>query len=186
MTKFQGSFAGNLTSFRQFESCGMHWWTIPKSPIFLIFMLQLMSNFSSQIKVRPHIFAVACYYHICTKISFWDVHAPKASKICCNTLSAMWRYDLVVLRTFSYVDKEDRNVWLGDQVVLSLMKAYKNCGLNVTTDNFFTSLALARKLLERNTTIVDTIKSRRREIPPLVISTTSGCFINLNAKAVLQ
>ena len=70
-----------------------------------------------------------------------------------------------VLQAFPYVGKEDREGGLGEHVVLSLMEAYKNCGLNVTTDNLFTSLALARKLLERNTTIIGTIRSHRREIP---------------------
>ena len=36
MTNFQGHFANNLTSMQQVESCGIQWWTIAISPIFVI------------------------------------------------------------------------------------------------------------------------------------------------------
>ena len=46
MTKRQGKFADNLTSLPQFGSYGMQSWTTAKNHIFLILMLQLLSNFS--------------------------------------------------------------------------------------------------------------------------------------------
>ena len=52
-----------------------------------------------------------------------------------------------VQRAFPYVGKEVKEVGLGKHVTLSLMEPYKNTGHNVTTDNFFISLSLARKLL---------------------------------------
>ena len=70
-----------------------------------------------------------------------------------------------VLRAFPYVGREEREVGLGEHVTLSLMEPYKNTGPNVTTDNFFTSLSLARRLLQSNITMLGTIRAYRREIP---------------------
>jgi len=49
---------------------------------------------------------------------------------------------------------------------LKLSLPFLGKGRNVVMDNYFTSLALAEKLAERNTTIVGTIRSNRRELPP--------------------
>ena len=72
-----------------------------------------------------------------------------------------------VLRAFPYVGKEEdrASTGLGEFVTLSLLEPYQNVGLNVTCDNFFTSLSLAKKLLQQHTTIVGTIRGHRREIP---------------------
>ena len=43
-------------------------------------------------------------------------------------------------------------------------------GRNVTTDNFFTSLSLARELRKRNLTLLGTIRSHSWEIPSVVRS----------------
>ena len=45
------------------------------------------------------------------------------------------------------------------------MDPYRESGLNVTTDNYFTSLRLAQNLLQSNTTLVGTVRGNRREIP---------------------
>ena len=51
-------------------------------------------------------------------------------------------------------------------MTLSLLEPYRNASLNVTCDNFFTSLSLAKKkILNQQTTIVGTIRGHRREIP---------------------
>ena len=51
-----------------------------------------------------------------------------------------------VLRAFPYVGKEEdlASTGLGEFVTLTLMEPYRNAGLNVTCDNFFTSLSLAK------------------------------------------
>lgn len=54
---------------------------------------------------------------------------------------------------------------LGEQVVLSLTEPLTGSGRNVTCDNFFTSLSLARKLHEREMTLVGTMRTNRRELP---------------------
>ena len=71
-----------------------------------------------------------------------------------------------VLRAFPYVGREERKVGLGEHVTLSVMEPYKNTRLVITTDNFFTSLSLARRLLLSNITMLSTIRAHRREILP--------------------
>lgn len=48
---------------------------------------------------------------------------------------------------------------------MKLMEPLLNKGYNVTCDNFFTSLKLAKLLLEKKTSLVGTIRENRREIP---------------------
>lgn len=54
---------------------------------------------------------------------------------------------------------------LGESVVLKLMEPFLGKGRNVTTDNFFTSLPLAHKLLARNTSLVGTTNKSKRSLP---------------------
>ena len=61
-----------------------------------------------------------------------------------------------VLQAFPYVGREEREVGLGEYVTLSLMEPYKNTVVNVTTDNFFTSLRQARKHLQSKITMLGT------------------------------
>ena len=54
-----------------------------------------------------------------------------------------------ILSSFSYMGKDDSHpveVTLGEHVVLQLLEPYRKTGQNVTTDNFFTSLSLAKTL----------------------------------------
>ena len=55
---------------------------------------------------------------------------------------------------------------LADSVVLKLITLYKWKRRNVTTDNFFTSLNLAKELALKATSIVGTVNKVRRELPP--------------------
>ena len=66
-----------------------------------------------------------------------------------------------------YRGKTDRlnNVSLGEHVVMNMAQFLFGKGRNVTTDNFFTSLALARKLKEKQLTLVGTIRKTRKEVP---------------------
>ncbi|KAM7367487.1 hypothetical protein PAMP_013779 [Pampus punctatissimus] len=59
-------------------------------------------------------------------------------------------------------------VSLGESVVLKLMEPFLGKGRNVTTDNFFTSLPLAHKLLAKNTSLVGTTNKNKRSLPPSV------------------
>ncbi|KAL6467046.1 hypothetical protein MHYP_G00248500 [Metynnis hypsauchen] len=52
-----------------------------------------------------------------------------------------------------------------ETVVMRLMELFMDKGRTVTTDNFFTSLSLAQRLLSRKTTILGTVNKSHREIP---------------------
>jgi hypothetical protein len=80
------------------------------------------------------------------------------------------------LNGFMYLGKDeerDRNLQLGEYVVLKLITPFISKGRNVTTDNFFTSQKLADSLLAKGTSIVGTIRQNRRELPP-ICKDTSG------------
>lgn len=71
-----------------------------------------------------------------------------------------------VLRAEPYTGKdEQRELSLGEHVVTKLMEPYFHTGLTVTTDNYFTSLRVMRTLLEKDITMVGTVRQNRREIP---------------------
>ncbi|KAJ8400903.1 hypothetical protein AAFF_G00392570 [Aldrovandia affinis] len=57
---------------------------------------------------------------------------------------------------FPYLGKDDSRPAtqrLGENVLLKLVEPYMGKGRNITTDNFFTSLPLANKLLSKNTSL---------------------------------
>ena len=60
---------------------------------------------------------------------------------------------------------ETRATPLGEHTVLSLCKNLQGSGINITVDNFFCSLNLARELLLMNMILVGTMRSTRREVP---------------------
>lgn len=75
-----------------------------------------------------------------------------------------------IINGFPYLGKDESrepSVPLGEFVTMKLAKPYVGCGRNITTDNFFTSLPLATKLLAKKTTIVGTIRANRKELPRL-------------------
>ena len=53
-----------------------------------------------------------------------------------------------------------------ESLTLHISSPFLGKGRNIVMDNYFTSLTLAEKLAEKNTTIVGTIRSNRRELPP--------------------
>lgn len=59
----------------------------------------------------------------------------------------------------------NRQTNVGECTVLDLVAKYKNSGLNVTTDNFFTSLQLAHSLNSWNMTLVGTVRKNKRFLP---------------------
>uniref|UniRef100_A0A674PP83 PiggyBac transposable element-derived protein domain-containing protein n=2 Tax=Takifugu rubripes TaxID=31033 RepID=A0A674PP83_TAKRU len=86
-------------------------------------------------------------------IKFW-VACDLKTKYVCNILP--------------YLGKDPtwpRGERVSESVVMRLMEPFLDEGRNVTTDNFFTSLSLAKRLLSRNTTILGTVNKIRQEIP---------------------
>lgn len=71
-----------------------------------------------------------------------------------------------ILRGYPYVgaDPDRVEVGLGEHTVMKLTDGLED-GVNITTDNFFTSQQLANRLCRQNKTIVGTVRSNRREIP---------------------
>jgi len=72
-----------------------------------------------------------------------------------------------IVNGFPYLGKDETrsSQSLGEFVTLTLAEPYLDRGRNITTDNFFTSIPLAQKLLARKTTLVGTIRSNKRELP---------------------
>lgn len=60
---------------------------------------------------------------------------------------------------------ENRSTGVAHDLVLRLAKNYLNIGANITMDNFFTSYTLAEDLIAKDTTIVGTMRSNKRELP---------------------
>lgn len=58
-----------------------------------------------------------------------------------------------------------REINQGERVVKDLIVTYKISGRNITMDNFFTSLSLAKHLLSWNLTIVGILKRNKSYIP---------------------
>ncbi|XP_056880909.1 uncharacterized protein LOC130521345, partial [Takifugu flavidus] len=57
---------------------------------------------------------------------------------------------------------------LGETVVQQLCSGIRGTGRNITMDNFFTSVPLAEKLLEKDLTIVGTLRQNKADIPPVM------------------
>uniref|UniRef100_A0A3B3DUE4 PiggyBac transposable element-derived protein domain-containing protein n=1 Tax=Oryzias melastigma TaxID=30732 RepID=A0A3B3DUE4_ORYME len=86
-------------------------------------------------------------------IKFW-IAADLNTKYMCNAIP--------------YLGKDpnrDIGERLADNVVTRLMEPFLDRGRTVTMDNFFTSLSLANRLLQHNTTLLGTVNKIRREVP---------------------
>ena len=72
-----------------------------------------------------------------------------------------------MLNSFPYMGKDDSRtaeVTLDEHVVLRLFESYRKTGRNVTTDNFFTSINLAKTLRQQEISIVGTVNRIRKKI----------------------
>lgn len=73
-----------------------------------------------------------------------------------------------ILNGFPYLRKDEQrpsSMLLSGHVLLKLAELYINFCRNITTDNSFTSMSLATKLLDKKTTLVGTIRGNKRELP---------------------
>jgi hypothetical protein len=73
-----------------------------------------------------------------------------------------------VLNAIPYLGKDEEKplgMQVGHKVITELMKPYYNKGHNITTDNYFTSLSLAKNLQQKGTSLVGTCRWGRRELP---------------------
>jgi hypothetical protein len=65
---------------------------------------------------------------------------------------------------------------LSENVVMRLVSPYLNTGRNVTTDNYFSSISLAKRLKKKNTSFVGTVRRHRKEIPNEVKKSKSRLY----------
>ena len=75
-----------------------------------------------------------------------------------------------------YIGREEgqnREVNQGQRVVLDLVTGLEKSGRNVTCDNFFTSISLARELAKRQMTVFGTIRKNKGELPTKLTETKS-------------
>ncbi|XP_073539083.1 uncharacterized protein [Phyllobates terribilis] len=82
---------------------------------------------------------------------------------------------------FPYLGKDDTRRaedHLADHVVMKLLDPFLKKGRNVTTDNYFTSVKLAKQLKSKGTTIVGTLNKIRREVPKEIKSMKEELFKN--------
>lgn len=56
----------------------------------------------------------------------------------------------------------ERQINVGENTVLELVKKYKNSRLNVCTDNFFTTLKIANQLKNWNMTLVGPVRKNKK------------------------
>ena len=67
-------------------------------------------------------------------------------------------------------NKEDKNeTGIGEKAVLDLISNYFETDRILTTDNFFTSVGLAKKLWIKNLKLVGTIRANKTEIPEIFL-----------------
>lgn len=77
-----------------------------------------------------------------------------------------------VLKAVPYLGKDETRPSsspVGESVVMNMTEKYNGFGISVTTDNFFTSVQLAEKLLKKKITLLGTMKHCRREVPKQAI-----------------
>ena len=73
-----------------------------------------------------------------------------------------------MLHSFPYFGKDNSRpteITLGEHVVLWLTEPYRKTSRNLTKDNFFTSVNLAKTLRQEGISIVGTVNCIRKEIP---------------------
>jgi len=93
---------------------------------------------------------------------FWLVDAENSFPLTC----------LVYIGAQTLSEEERENCHsVSEAVVMKLSTPFLNCGRNITMDNWFTSAQLADKLMQKNTTLVGTIRQNNRAVPPASKST---------------
>ncbi|CAF1557825.1 unnamed protein product, partial [Rotaria sordida] len=73
-----------------------------------------------------------------------------------------------VLNAFPYIGRQpgqEKQKHIGESVVLELLKPFYGSNRNVTMDNFFTSVSLAKNLQTKNLTLIGTLRKNKPEIP---------------------
>lgn len=105
-----------------------------------------------------------------TRCAFIQYSPDKPDKFGIKNYMAVDSIAMYILDVFPYLGKDsDRpeGVLYGEYVVRKIMDNYKNLGLNVTTDRFFTNDTLGDYLVGNKTTLVGTCRSNKKFIPSI-------------------
>lgn len=87
---------------------------------------------------------------------------------CCCDSDTSYVYNMQVYTGKEVGQPQEKNQ--GERVVLDMVKGLENSGRNITCDNFFTSLKLAKTLKENRLTILGTVRKNRIELPKEFVS----------------
>jgi hypothetical protein len=88
-------------------------------------------------------------------------YGVKIFKLCCGK-GYTWNFQI-------YAGKErDRGASVPTNVVMNLSKDLLNAGRTVITNNYYTSLDLASRLLDKQTHLIGTLRSNRKGNPKTV------------------
>ncbi|KAF2891452.1 hypothetical protein ILUMI_14721, partial [Ignelater luminosus] len=96
--------------------------------------------------------------------------------------STVWTVTAYHINTHGKNELRPEGKSLPESVVIRLMEPYLRTERNVTTDNFFTPLKLAKRLKAMQTSVVDTVKRTRKEIPAVVCDSKES----LHSSKILQ
>ena len=72
------------------------------------------------------------------------------------------KYVVNIIPYLGVQEKQSRDGPLAESVVMKISEPVQNKGYNVTTDNFFTSFELAKKLQKEGTPIVGTVHANSK------------------------
>lgn len=98
----------------------------------------------------------------------------------CDTTGYTFRMLLYSGKNF-----QDVSQGLGEKVVMELCDKYLDAGRTVVTDNYYTSVPLAIKLLDRNTHLLGTLRKNRKGLPEEVTKAklTKGEIVGKESEA---
>ncbi len=106
------------------------------------------------------------------RVSFRQYIASKPGKfgfkICwvCDAETSYALHGGVYLGEMTFTPEERAAyVSVTEAITMKYVPPFLDCGRNITCDKWFTSLQLARQLLQRNTTILGTLRANRKEVP---------------------
>lgn len=72
---------------------------------------------------------------------------------------------LINAQIYTGKSAEESEISQGKSVVNDIVDYVRGSGRNVTIDNFFTTFELGQELLQKNLTLVGTLRANRKEIP---------------------
>ena len=84
------------------------------------------------------------------------------------------KYVVNIIPYLGAQEKQSRDGPLAESVVMKITEPVQNKGCNVTTDNFFTSFELAKKLQKEGTSIVGTVRANSKHLPKEVTRPVKG------------